>query len=157
MHLGEYARGRALAPSELTASNGSIVITNKTVERLGDLGSLTSGLYTLRPVDRPVIRREADDAQTLAKRQAHWRKLVDAQRDNIVKTETELALLDAKIDSLEEAAFHGGRGAARIWARHDEAKQQRTIVERRLDREKAKLAAIVRQARRVGAQPGWFR
>jgi septal ring factor EnvC (AmiA/AmiB activator) len=138
-------------------SDGSMVITNDTVERLGELGVLTSGSYEVGSAEPSANRRGATDSKTEAKRRTRWRRKVDEQRAQIAKVETELARVDAKIDSLEDAAFAGGRGAARIWARVEEAKRIRTIVESQLERERAKLAAIVREARKNGAQPGWFR
>lgn len=150
--LADYARRNRLERPAAEPDGDPLVITNDTVDRLADHGVLTS--CTPRARASPAMPRPTP---VPASRRAHWRRQVEAQRARIARTTDELARIDARIDSLEDAAFDGGSKAYRLWAKVDEAKRQRQVVERRLDREQSELSAIVRAARREGAEPGWFR
>jgi hypothetical protein len=155
--LGEYAGRICLDRSVLEESDGMILITNDTVGRISGQGRLTSGHLADRATNSTTGVSRKSNSGNGAKLRSHWRKLVDDERQKIADTQTELALLDSKIDSLEDAAFDGGPGAVRIWAKYEEARQRRRLIEHRLKRQRAKLAEVVREARRQGAQPGWFR
>jgi len=155
--LGEYAHRMCLDRAALGEPGGVVVITNDTVGRIKGRGLLTSGRLAARSTASETAHRSSTKPQRDGKLRDHWRKLVDEEREKVARTQTELALLDVKIDSLEDAAFDSGPGAVRIWAKYEEARQRRRIIAHRLKRERAKLAEVVREARRYGAQPGWFR
>jgi septal ring factor EnvC (AmiA/AmiB activator) len=127
------------------------------VDRLGDRGMLTTCAPGRQASGESAIGAAPISGRPDAKRRSYWRKRVDKQRDRIADVEEELALLDAKIDALEDRAFQSSRNAAKLWAQADEQRERRRVVEDRLKRERSKLSAIIREARQEGAQPGWFR
>jgi hypothetical protein len=157
VHLGEYADRTTLDRTGLAAPGEPVVITNQTVSEVAEHGLLTTCTPPFRATGHPADGDRASTKAIDAKRRSYWRRRIDEQRDRVARVAAELARADAKIESLEEAAFHGGRNAARTWARVDEARRQRRIVEGLHQREKARLDAIFREARLEGAQPGWFR
>jgi hypothetical protein len=156
-HLAEYADRHSLDRSILARPGGTLVITNETVERVGDRGTITTCRPSPAANSRAVARGMPTPSAPDPKRRTYWRNKVGAQRERVAQVTRELALLKARIDALEDAAFAGGRNATRLWARVEEAKARRKTVEALLSREKTKLDTIVRQARQEGAQPGWFR
>jgi hypothetical protein len=157
IHLAEYAERHKLDRSILDRPDGPLTITNETVAKVGDRGTITS----CRPAPTTDKRRKGARTPTPnapdPKRRAYWRNKVGAQQDRVAQVKRELTLLKARIDALEDAAFAGGRNATRLWARVEEAEARLKTVEALLTRERAKLDAIFRQARLEGAQPGWFR
>jgi hypothetical protein len=156
-HLAEYADRHGLDRSVLARPDGSLVITNETVEMIGDRGTITTCRPSQAAGSRAVTRGIRTPSAPDPKRRTYWRNKVSAQRERVAQVTRELEFLKAKIDALEDAAFAGGRNATRLWARVEEAKARRKTIETLLSRERAKLDTIVRQARQEGAQPGWFR
>jgi hypothetical protein len=156
-HISEYADRIKLDRSQLDDATGAPEITNDTIRELEQRGHLTtaspigdSAEGTPRPSSPPP-------SQVDPKRRTYWRSRVLSQAKIVEKCTAEIARLDAKIDSLEDAAFDSGTRGAKQWARVDETKRLRTIAEVQCKRERAKLSEIVREARKEGAQPGWFR
>jgi hypothetical protein len=157
LHLGEYADRLILDRSGLEDRDSTIVISNRTVDRLSDFGTLSmSGESPVSP-GPPLHGVRASPTPVGPARRSHWQRRVRQQRQIIDAVENELALVDVKIDALEDAAFEGGLRAKSRWVKLAEAKGRRRVVDRRLQNERAKLAAIIREARREGAEPGWFR
>jgi hypothetical protein len=156
-HISEYADRVELDRSLLDDTNGAVEITNDTVRKLEEHGLLTTA--------SPIGGTAAGAARTTSpapvqvdpKRRTYWRARVLSQAKLVDKCTGEIARLDAKIDSLEDAAFDSGTRGAKQWARVDETKRLRAIAETRCRRERAALSNIVREARKEGAQPGWFR
>jgi hypothetical protein len=156
LHLGEYADRATLERDGTTPPEGAVVITNETVGRLGEGGHLTICTPDPRPTAGSSWSGSTATPVPTAVRN-RWRRRVEAQNQRIVEAERELARIDARIEALEDAAFDGGSRAYRLWARLDEARARRRIAEVALRRERTKLSSIMRDARKEGAQPGWFR
>ncbi len=151
--LARYADRAPLRASPLQrGEDGGIVITNDTVLELREGGSVTT-------VSGPGARPDSPSTtpSPRAARRAYWRRSVDAQRRRIAAAADELAKADARVRALEDAALTGGRGAVKRWAKVDEAKRRRLVIARHLQREREALGAVIRAARREGAEPGWFR
>ncbi len=79
------------------------------------------------------------------------------QKDQLAKIQGDILLLDAQIEAIKASAAHGRDGAARRQAKITAARGRRTVLVRRLERERTRLGALIRHAREQGAQPGWFR
>ena len=157
LHLGEYADRLILDRSGLEDRDSTIVISNRTVDRLSDFGTLSTSSRSSVSPDPPPHGFRASPTPVGPARRSYWKRRVRQQRQVIDAVENELALLNVKIDALEDAAFEGGLRAKSKWVKLAEAKGRRRVVDRRLRNERAKLAAIIREARREGAEPGWFR
>jgi len=152
--LGDVAHLMTLDAASLDHEGGSPVITNDTVNRLADRGVLTIG----PPLQHAPTLELATGTVSQTKLREKWRRRVFSQRSRIAGVEAELAGLDAKIDALEDTALAAStKSKMKVWIRIDEARKQREIVKRRLGDERSKLATIIREARKEGAQPGWFR
>jgi hypothetical protein len=135
----------------------TIVLTNESIKQLGGQRMLTSGSgssTTTAPVDPEQLSQRAAQREKVRK---HWRKLYDAQLERVRKVEGELAIIDVKIASLADRT--GGSGSKEVTARARlaEARQKRRTIAERLRREQDRLQSIISQARRQGAEPGWFR
>ena len=159
IHLGEYAARATLDRTGTEGDDGAVVITNDTITRLAARGALTTvspggGARVAAPTSVPSPRTAATPS---AARRSYWQRKVDAQRDAIAEAQEDVARLTARIEALEDAAFQGGRRATRLWAQVEETKGLLRVAQRRLARERDRLDAIIRQARREGAEPGWFR
>ena len=155
--LGELESRVRLDRSIVEEIDGVVVIDNESVRSVGERGSLTYGRLAARALGASSGRKRVAKPEDEPKRRAVWRKAVDEAREAIAVTEHELSLLDARIESLEDAAFDAGPGAVRLWAKYEEARKRRRIIEQGLKREQAELDAIIRRAREDGAEPGWFR
>jgi len=155
--LGDLAILIHLKAADEDRREGTIVITNDTVVRHDEKGMLSvAGAATteIEPGVDEVDRREVD------KQRQKWRKKVDSQRQRIARTEHEIVILEGKIKALSNAAFdagHSSRKAINAWARLESEKSKLANLTARLKQEKQTMNGIIREARRDGAQPGWFR
>jgi len=155
--LTDYAKTIELDRSRLDADGDIPEITNDTVDTVGRDGLIT----TTSPAPGGGAASTGETVPTPtrvdATRRPYWRTRVLSQARRVEQCAAELQLAEAKIDSLEDAAFDRGSKGARLWARVDEAKRRLEVVKARCTRERAELSSIVRAARKEGAQPGWFR
>jgi hypothetical protein len=157
IHIGEYAGRVEIDRSGLEETGGPVVITNQLVKSTRDRGTLTTGPSSpLYSGPTPTSHR-ATPTPAGPRRRSYWQSRVHTQRRIISQVQRELRLLDARIDALEDAAFQGGIRATSKWAKLAENRSRRKVVDRRLHNERARLSAIIRAARREGAEPGWFR
>ncbi len=144
--LAAYARATVLDRTE-QSGDGPIVITGDNLDELGRnaLFSVTS-----EPVAEPL---EPDpDSGVDSKARERWRSKVLAQSRRIARLEARRAAVEAEIDRLER-----GRLDARTLDRIERAEAKLQLVDADIAREKRGLSRIVREARKQGAQPGWFR
>ena len=81
-----------------------------------------------------------------------WRKKVLSQRRIIAELEERRHTVEAEIDRLER-----GKLDAKTLDRIEKSEAKLRTVEVEIKNENAQLSRIVRQARKDGAQPGWFR
>jgi hypothetical protein len=81
-----------------------------------------------------------------------WRARFLNQRKAVTKIEARRSEVLADIEAINRE-----RVTPRTLARLDRAKVKLRLVDKELRRARAELARIVREARRRGAEPGWFR
>jgi hypothetical protein len=129
------------------SGDGPIVITGDNLDELGRnaLFSVTS-----EPVAEP-LEPDPDNGVDPEARE-RWRSKVLAQSRRIARLEARRAAVEAEIDRLER-----GRLDARTLDRIERAEAKLRLVDADIAREKTTLSRIVREARKQGAQPGWFR
>jgi hypothetical protein len=158
--LGDIAWKIKLGGAAVTSDDEAIVLTNENVQQLAGERMLTERGQTAQGQPQaadPQLQQLTEDRE---RRRKHWRKLYDKQQEKVRKVEAELAMADVKVDSAVSAYRQArGSGAPEVKARAklDEARGKRQVVAERLAREQSRLQTIIGQARRDGAQPGWFR
>jgi septal ring factor EnvC (AmiA/AmiB activator) len=148
---------RSAVEPEAEPGGETIVLTNESIRQLRGQRMLTgssSSTPAATQVDSEQLRQRAAQREKLRK---HWRKLYDAQRERVRKVEGELAMIEVKISSLADQTGGSGSKQQTARARLVEARQKRRIIADRLQREQDRLQSIIGQARRQGAEPGWFR
>jgi hypothetical protein len=123
-----------------------IVITNDNLEKLGDGAALTVLTTTIAEI------AEIEHAGIDPKIREKWRSKVIAQSKVIARAEAARVAAGAEIDRLGR-----GRLDSRTLDRIAKAEAKLRAAADEIKRAKAELAKIVREARREGAQPGWFR
>jgi hypothetical protein len=142
--LAGYAIGRTLKAPAAIDESGAIVITTTTLAEIAQRGTLTTGAVQAQRairVDEPS-----------PKDRAAWRRRYFEQRRVVAALEQKRARVATQLDQLES-----GRLTAAIMARIDRAETELRLLDRGIRNEKLELARIVRDARRHGAEPGWFR
>jgi hypothetical protein len=142
--LADYARHVSLKASAVVDGSGEITITSSNLSEIAERGRLTRGAVEAH---RTVSSPGSPDAN-----RDHWRERYFKQRRVVTALENKRARLAAEIDRLES-----GRLTAAIMARIDRAEVELRLLEREVRDAKTELGRIVRDARRHGAEPGWFR
>jgi hypothetical protein len=128
-------------------STGSVVITTEDLAELAAEGAVTFGDYAaghqlpFKPVD-----------PTGGAKRSVWRARYLNQRQAATKIEARRSEVLADIEAINRE-----RVTPRSLARLDRAKAKLQLVNEELLRARAELVRIVREARRHGAEPGWFR
>lgn len=145
--LGAYAEKIILRRSKLCDQNGRLVLTNDNVARLGRGAAITLGAVS--PAETKGNR--APKAASTTER-SRWRATHQRQQEVITGLERRRARLEVDIDSLENQ-----RLTIKTMARLQAAEARLQLLDREIAVERAELARIVREARRHGAEPGWFR
>jgi hypothetical protein len=145
--LGAYARTVTLDRSALGDQTGRLVLTNGKVERIGDGASITLGSVETA---KRVVSKPSKAADSAARER--WRSAHQKQRRVIADLERRLSLIEIEIDHIEDQ-----RLTPKTLARLDRAESKRRHLEQEIARAREALARIVRDARREGAEPGWFR
>jgi len=144
-------RPRALGDIKLKGVDGStekgrVVISDANLADLADRGSVSVvGMTTHETTPKP----RKTPSRSVRER---WRKKVHDQKAVIVALERKRLRVEAQIDLIEDA-----RVTARTLARLHTAQIELRSVEDRIRTEKADLGRLIREARRHGAEPGWFR
>lgn len=142
--LADYARHVSLNASEAVDGSGEIRISSSNLTEIADRGSLTRGAVE--------AHRTSSSPGPPAESRDHWRDRYFEQRRVVAGLESRRARLAAEIDRLES-----GRLTAAIMARIDRAEIELRLLDEEARNAKLELARIVRDARRHGAEPGWFR
>jgi hypothetical protein len=124
-----------------------LIITTDNLLALGEGGLLTT---VARPAGEPF--EVNPDSEVDPKIRDRWRKKVLSQRGAIAKLEERRHTVEAEIDRLER-----GKLDSKTLDRIEKSEAKLRTVEDEIKNEKAQLSRIVRQARKDGAQPGWFR
>lgn len=142
--LADYARHVSLNASAAVDGSGEIRITSSNLTEIADRGSLTRGAVEAHRTGGQSTARSGD--------REHWRDRYFEQRRAVTALENKRARLAAEIDRLES-----GRLTAAIMARIDRGEVELRLLDDEVRMAKLELARIVRDARRHGAEPGWFR
>jgi len=145
--LGAYARTITLDRSALSDSSGRVILTNDTVAGIADGRTITLGAV---PSAGP--RSSSASGHGGGSTRARWRAAHQRQQRVITDLERQLSLLEIEIDHLEKQQL-----TPKILARLDRVESKRQHLEQQTARAREELARIVRDARRQGAEPGWFR
>lgn len=125
----------------------AIVITDENLATLGRGASLTVMTATIAdPIESPA------GVQVNAKIREKWRKKVLAQGGAIAKLEARRADAEAELSRLEL-----GKLDSRTLDRIAKVERKLRAIDAEIRTEKKRLSTIIRDARREGAQPGWFR
>ena len=137
--------------SSITLDRGpgedQVVITTDNLSTLGEGGLLTTATM---PAGEPnTINPTAEIDPKIRER---WRKKALKQSGVIAKLQAQRRAVGEEIERIER-----GRLDSRTLDRLEKAEAKLTAADAEIKREKAKLSRIVRDARKEGAQPGWFR
>lgn len=145
--LAAYAERTTLDRSVLGDGTGRLILTNESVAGIATGGSITLGTVTPAGAEKSKASNAANDSE-----RSRWQAAHRKQQRVIAVLERHRAKLEIEIDQIDNQGL-----TAKIMARLDllEAKLQQ--LDRDVAAERAKLARIVRDARRRGAEPGWFR
>ena len=145
--LGAYAKNVTLNSSALSNGDGRVVLTNDNVTALAPDGSITLG--TVAPAGRKKSKPSggADSAE-----RSRWQAAHHKQRQVIVGLERRRSQLETEIDQIEDLGL-----TAKTMVRLERSEAKLEQLNREIAAERAELARIVRDARRRGAEPGWFR
>ncbi len=143
--LSAYAQNVTLDRSALGDGTSRLILTNDTIAGLAANGSITLG--TVTQVDRKKTKSVADNAE-----RSRWQTAHHKQQQVIAALERRRSQLELEIDQIEDLSL-----TARTMARLEQSEAKLQMLDREIAAERAKLARIVRDARRRGAEPGWFR
>ena len=142
--LAAYARRITLDRSRAGDGADRLMITNDNLEVFAAGGAVTLGSVS--------THSSAPATQPDAAERARWRKAYHKQRGVIAGLERRRNLLEVEIDHIED-----GQLTAKNLARLDHAEAKLRVLDEEIKHERAELSRIVREARRHGAEPGWFR
>jgi len=142
--LAAYAGRITLDRSKPDIDAGRVMITNGNLAEFAARGAVTLGAASTRGAAPP---KQPDAAE-----RTRWRTAYRRQRQVITGLERRRALIEVEIDHIEDGGL-----TARSLARLDRAKEKARVLDEQIKRERGELVRIVREARRHGAEPGWFR
>jgi hypothetical protein len=145
--LGAYAQNVTLDRSALKDETGRVILTNDNVSGIGDGAAITLGSV----VTAGRGPSKASSGGSSAER-ARWQAAHRKQRRVIAGLEKKKSLLETEIDHIEDQSL-----TPKTLARLDRAESKLRHLEREISQERVTLARIVRDARRQGAEPEWFR
>lgn len=142
--LAEYAQRVQLEAPHGYGNRGCIVINTALLAEIARHGTLIPGSVEIS-TDTPRSEASAED-------RARWRKRYFDQRRAVEKLEQRRARVASDLDRLES-----GRLTAAVMARIDRTEAELETLDAEIRTARAELGRIVRDARRHGAEPGWFR
>jgi hypothetical protein len=143
--LAAYAEKVTLDRSTLGNGDGRVILTNDSVTALAADGSITLG--TVTQADRKKAKSVVDNAE-----RSRWQAAHRRQRQVIAALEKRRSQLETEIDQIEDLGL-----TAKTMARLERSESKLRHLDEEIGREREALARIVRDARRRGAEPGWFR
>jgi len=145
--LAAYAEKITLDRSVLGGGAGRLILTNDSVAGIAAGGSITLG--TVTPAGRKMSN--ASGAANNSER-SRWQAAYRKQQQVIAAIERRRSQVENEIDQIEDLGL-----TAKTMARLDRAESKLRHLDEEIAREREALARIVRDARRRGAEPGWFR
>jgi hypothetical protein len=168
--LSEVAGSITLDTSAVGGGSGGIVISNENLPELAGKGAITEvtkqgagqGKRVLSNVTGTGAEVEGEIPGYAEEQQkkAYWQGLYRQQVDLVTSIRSQIDSLDSEIPGLwrdyyawDDPAYRDGV----IKPRLDEAMARRQKLEADLQQAEARLSQIQADARRDGAEPGWFR
>jgi hypothetical protein len=145
--LGAYATEVTLDRSALKDGDGRVVLTNDSVTALAADGKIILGAVSTDRHRQAKSSSVADNAE-----RARWQAAHHKQRQVIAALERRRSSLALQRDQIENLGL-----TAKTMARLQQLEAKLLQLDRDIAGERARLARIVRDARRRGAEPGWFR
>ena len=124
-----------------------VLITTDNLRTLGEGGVLTTA--SMPAVEPNTIHPTAEVDPKIRER---WRRKVHGQSEVIARLQSKRSAVEADIDQIERGKLDG-----RALDRLAKTETKLRAIDAEIKNEKAQLSRIVRQARKDGAQPGWFR
>lgn len=163
--LGDLARTLKLRPplKNAGAKSGVIVITDSNLQEYAAKGGLTTATGQPQQGRGQAALANAQQARASAEQEAKrksWRSTYQRQAQLVSSIKTRIKKLDEEIPGLWRQFYAWDDPAYRdgvIKPKLDKALNERNTLAKRLPTEEAKLPEILEQARRDGAEPGWFR
>jgi hypothetical protein len=163
--LNEVAKNKKLKGDTDGSTGGSIVITNENLSDYASKGGLTTAKPNIQNTSNPVHAGpnvQQIDAETAAENEHRnlWQQKYMRQLETIASIERQINDLDYKIPGLWNDFFARDDPMYRdgvIKPTLDRALARRDELAKRLAEERPKLEQIKEDARRAGAEPGWFR
>lgn len=162
--------GKIKLNTEAVGKDGSIVISNENLSDLAGKGRVTevtkkgaqSGGRRLADVtgDGAGVEGQIDGDSENLERKQHWQAIYGQQNELLKNINQQIEILDYEIPGLWRDFYSWDDPMYRdgvIKPKLDKALAQRQKLEVDLQEGKAKLSEIEAQARRDGAEPGWFR
>ena len=143
--LAAYAEKVTLDRSALDVCEGRVILTNEGVTVLAADGSITLG--TVKQADRKKAKSVANSSE-----RSRWQAAHGKQREVIADLERRRSRLILEIDQINDLSL-----TAKTMARLEQSEAKLHLLDGEIAAERAELARIVRNARRRGAEPGWFR
>jgi len=163
--LTDVAKDKKLKGDTAGASGGSIVITNENLSDYASKGGLTTTKQTKHPATRGVhsgtnVRVIDSETSEQNKLKFKWQSRYTQQLERIAAIKRQIEQLDLEIPALWNEFFARDDPAYRdgvIKPKLDKSLARRDQLTALLLEEEPKLNQIKEQARREGAEPGWFR
>jgi len=145
--LSDYARCNSLKTSGVADATGRVVISTATLAEIAEGGTVTIG-------GTPASGRNLAPTPSTpsASERTRWRAAHNKQTQLIIGLERRRALLEIEIDHIGDQSL-----TIKTMARLQRAEAKMRQLDDEISAERAELARIVRDARRHGAEPGWFR
>ena len=145
--LGAYAKKISLNRSTLSDESGRVILTNNNIAGLAAAGSITLGTVAQPGREKAKSPGGADNAE-----RSRWQAAHRKQHQVITALEKRRSQLETEINQIEDLGL-----TAKTMARLEQAESKLRHLDEEISREREELSRIVRDARRRGAEPGWFR
>ena len=145
--LSQYARGKSLKSSGVADASGHVIISTATLSGIAENGTIT-----IAGTSAPGEKQPPTPSNPSGSERARWRVAHDEQKKVITGLERRRELLEIEIDHIGNQ-----RLTIKTMARLQRAEAKMRQLDGEISAERAELARIVREARRHGAEPGWFR
>ena len=145
--LADYARRNSLKTSGVADVTGRVIISTETLAEIAGNGTISiAGTSASEKNISPT------PSSPNASVRARWRAAHNKQKQVITGLERRRSQLEIEIDHIGDQSL-----TIKTMARLQRAEAKLRQLEDEISAERTELARIVRDARRHGAEPGWFR
>jgi hypothetical protein len=145
--LSEYAHGISLKTSGAADASGQVIISTATLSEIAGQGTIT-----IAGTSGPGEKQRPTPSSPNVSERTRWRAAHDKQKQVIAGLERRRQLLEIEIDHIGNEKL-----TIKTMARLQRAEAKLRQLDGEISSERRELASIVREARRHGAEPGWFR